>query len=183
MVRAAIYAESPFMHLLFYGIKTIYFAILFYICTTLMLYLYIMDKFRGSLSVIDNENVKIVTMSNGTYTAFVGVADNKAMNMVVSMDRMSQLLIRAVNNRTRERNYFRLYNQLLENEITDEEFDKEIDEKEDDYVVLNNEEADMNDIEVALSLCPYLKDVKDVDDMADLFSFSGNSIRKSLVEK
>ena len=41
----------------------------------------------------------------------------------------------------------------------------------------------MNDIEVALSLCDYLKDVKDVDDMADLFSFSDNSIRKSLIEK
>lgn len=142
-----------------------------------------MDKFRKSLSVIDSENFKMVSMSDGVHTAFVGVADNKAVNMVTSIDRMSQLLIRAVNNRTRERNYFKLYNQLLEKEITDDEFDKEIDEHEDDYVVSNNEEADMNDIEVALSLCPYLKDVKDVDDMADLFSFSGNSIRKSLVEK
>ena len=142
-----------------------------------------MDNFRSSLSVIDSESIKMVTMSDGVHTAFVGVADNKAVNMVTSMDRMSQLLIRAVNNRTRERNYFRLYNQLLDKEITDEEFDKEIDEHEDDYVVSNNEEADMNDIEVAISLCPYLKDVKDVVDMADLFSFSGNSIRKSLTEK
>lgn len=142
-----------------------------------------MDNFKESLSVIDSENFKIVTMSDGVHTAFVGVADSKAVNMVTSMDRMSQLLIRAVNNRTRERNYFRLYNQLLDKEITDEEFDKEIDENEDDYVVSNNEEANINDIEVALSLRPYLKDVKDVDDMADLFSFSGNSIRKSLAEK
>ena len=142
-----------------------------------------MANFRSSLSVIDGESFKMVTMSDGVHTAFVGVADNKAVNIVTSMDRMSQLLIRAVNNRTRERNYFRLYNQLLDKEITDEEFDKEIDEHEDDYVVSNNEEADINDIEVAISLCPYLKDVKDVDDMADLFSFSGNSIRKSLTEK
>lgn len=142
-----------------------------------------MANFRGTLSVIDNESVKIVTMNDGVHTAFVGVADNKAINIITSIDRMSQLLIRAVNNRTRERNYFRLYNQLLEKEITDEEFDKEIDEKEDDYVVLNNEEADINDIEVALSLCPYLKDVKDVDDMADIFSFSGNSINRSLAGK
>lgn len=142
-----------------------------------------MANFRSSLSVIDSENLKMVAVSDGDYTAFVGVADNKAMNMVTSMDRMSQLLIRAVNNRTRERNYFRLYNQLLEKEITDEEFDKEIDDHENDYVVSNNEEADMNDIKIALSLCPHLKDVKDVDDMADLFSFSDNSIRKSLAEK
>lgn len=142
-----------------------------------------MDNFRGSLSVIDNGNVKMLSVSNGVQTAFVGVAENKALNMVTSIDRMSQLLIRAVNNRTRERNYFRLYNQLLEKEITEEEFDKEIDEKEDEYVVSNNEEADKNDIEMAVALSSYLKDVKDVDDMADLFSFSDVSIRKSLVEK
>ena len=142
-----------------------------------------MDNFRGSLSVIDNGNVKMLSVSNGVQTAFVGVAENKALNMVTSIDRMSQLLIMAVNNRTRERNYFRLYNQLLEKEITEEEFDKEIDEKEDEYVVSNNEEADKNDIEMALALSSYLKDVKDVDDMADLFSFSDVSIRKSLVEK
>lgn len=141
-----------------------------------------MNNFRMSLSVIDSENIKMVSMSDGIHTAFVGVADNKAVNMVTSMDRMSQLLIRAVNNRTRERNYFKLCNQLLDKEITDEEFEKEIDENEDNYVLSNNEEADMNDIEVALSLCDYLKDVKDVDDMADLFSFSDNSIRKSLRE-
>lgn len=140
-----------------------------------------MNNFRMSLSVIDSENIKMVSMSDGIHTAFVGVADNKAVNMVTSMDRMSQLLIRAVNNRTRERNYFKLCNQLLDKEITDEEFEKEIDENEDNYVLSNNEEADMNDIEVALSLCDYLKDVKDVDDMADLFSFSDNSIRKSLI--
>lgn len=73
-----------------------------------------MDNFRRSLSVIDSESVKMVTVNDGVHTAFVGVADNKAVNIVTSMNRMSQLLIRAVNNRTRERNYFRLYNQLLE---------------------------------------------------------------------
>ena len=64
--------------------------------------------------MIDCESVKMVTVNDGVHTAFVGVADNKAVNIVTSMNRMSQLLIRAVNNRTRERNYFRLYNQLLE---------------------------------------------------------------------
>ena len=73
-----------------------------------------MNNFRMSLSVIDSENIKMVSMSDGIHTAFVGVADNKAVNMVTSMDRMSQLLIRAVNNRTRERNYFKLCNQLLD---------------------------------------------------------------------
>ena len=72
---------------------------------------------------------------------------------------------------------------IVTNEITDDEFDKEIDSNEDDYVVLNNEDADINDIKTALLLCPHLKDVKDVDDMADLFSFSNDSIRKNLPDK
>ena len=51
-----------------------------------------MDNFRRSLSVIDSESVKMVTVSDGVHTAFVGVADNKAVNIVTSMNRMSQLL-------------------------------------------------------------------------------------------
>lgn len=139
------------------------------------------NEFRETLSIIDSDSLKMIAVNNGNYTTFVGVA---ASNIVTpTIDRMSQLLIRAVNNRTRERNYFKLYNQLLDKEITDEEFDKEIEENEDDYVVSNSEEADISDVKLALSLSPYLKDVKDVDDMADVFSFSNESIRKSLAEK
>lgn len=142
-----------------------------------------MADFRETISVIDGEHVKMITVNTGAYTAFAGVADNKAVSIVSSLDRKNELLIRAVNNRTRERNYFRLYTQLLEKEITDEDFDKEIESNEDEYVVSNNEDADINDINIALSLCPYLKDVKDVDEMADLFSFNNDSINKSLLEK
>ena len=139
-----------------------------------------MENFRSSLTIIDAENVKVAAISDGVRTAFVGVADNKSINIVTSVNRMSQLLIRAVNNRTRERNYFRLYSQLLEGEITDEDFDKEIDDNENEYVVANNETADKTDIEIALSVSPQLMDVKDVDDMTDIFSFDSRSIRKSI---
>ena len=139
-----------------------------------------MENFRSSLTIIDAENVKVAAISDGVRTAFVGVADNKSINIVTSVNRMSQLLIRAVNNRTRERNYFRLYSQLLEGEITEEDFDKEIDDNENEYVVANNETADKTDIEIALSVSPQLMDVKDVDDMADIFSFDIRSIRKSI---
>ena len=141
------------------------------------------QNFSCTLSIIDSDSVKLFAVKSGNVTAFTGVADNKAVSIITSMDRMSQLLLRAVNNRTRERNYFRLYSQLLDKEISDDEFDKEIEENEDDYVVSNNKEADIHDIELALSLSQYIKDVKDVDDMADLFSFNNNSIRKSLLEK
>ena len=85
-----------------------------------------------------------------------------------------------MNNRTRERNYFRKYVELLEGEINEEDFDREIEENEDEYVVSTNEEASIDDIKIALGLQPYLKDVNDVEDMADIFSFSDKSIRKSI---
>ena len=138
------------------------------------------NHFRGTVSVVDNEDVQMISVNNGVYTAFAGVATNKLVNFISSLDRASQLLVRAVNNRTRERNYFRKYCELLENEITEEEFDRENDEHEDEYVIANTEEADADDIRLALSLCPYLKDVQDVDAMADIFSFNERSIRESI---
>lgn len=141
-----------------------------------------MNNFTSKVSLINNDKVMAITVDNGSHTAFAGVADNNVINNICFVDRMSELLIRAVNNRTRERNYFRLYNQLLENEISEQEFDKEIEDHEDDYVVSNNEEADLSDIKTALFLSQQLKDVKDVDDMSDIFSFSNRSMIKSLEE-
>lgn len=114
--------------------------------------------FRETVSIVDNENVRMISVSDGVYTAFAGVVSNKAISFISSLDRASQLLVRAVNNRTRERNYFRKYCELLEEEITEEEFDQEIEEHEDEYVISNTEEANMDDIRLALALCPYLKD-------------------------
>lgn len=136
---------------------------------------------RDNTIIVENDDINMAFVKMDDYTVFAGIADNRFVNRLShQLDLNSKLLIRAVNNRTRERNYFRLYNQLLEKEITDEEFDAEIAANSDDYVVCNNEDADKNDIVAALALCPYLKDVNDVDNMADVFSFSYESIRKSL---
>lgn len=142
-----------------------------------------MNSFSESISVIDNANITMVTVNDGVRTVFAGVADNKVIDMVFSLDRMSQLLIRAVNNRTRERNYFRKYTELLEGDITEEEFDREIEEHEDDYVVSNNKDADAEDIKIAMFLAQYLKDVDYADDMSDIFSFSNESVRKSIAKE
>ena len=88
-----------------------------------------------------------------------------------------------MNNRTRERNYFRKYTELLEGDITEEEFDREIEEHEDDYVVSNNKDADAEDIKIAMFLAQYLKDVDYADDMSDIFSFSNESVRKSIAKE
>lgn len=142
-----------------------------------------MNSFSESISVIDNANITMFTVNDGVRTVFAGVADNNVIDMVFSLDRMSQLLIRAVNNRTRERNYFRKYTELLEGDITEEEFDREIEEHEDDYVVSNNEDADAEDIKIAMFLAQYLKDVDYADDMSDIFSFSNESVRKSIAKE
>ena len=134
---------------------------------------------NSTLSYISNEHVTAVSLSEGGNTIFAGVARSEYFEGV-STRRANELLIRAVNNRTRERNYFRKYVELLEGEINEEDFDREIEENEDEYVVSTNEEASIDDIKIALGLQPYLKDVNDVEDMADIFSFSDKSIRKSI---
>lgn len=86
--------------------------------------------------------------------------------------RLTELLINAVNNRTRQRNYFRLYCQLLENEITEKEFDKEIDDNEDEYVISNDTVYSENDIGLISKLKGKILDFdcEFIDEIEDLFS-------------
>lgn len=137
-------------------------------------------NWSGTLSVVNNDYVKMVMYQDGNTTSFAGVVSNDVITKVISIDRASELLIRAVNNRTRERNYFRKYCELLQSEISEKDFDDEIENNEDEYVVSENEDADLDDINLALALSPRLKDVNDVDDMLSIFSFSHKSIMKSL---
>lgn len=118
-------------------------------------------------------------------TVFAGVATTSSFTttFVQTDNRLTDLLITAVNNRTRERNYFRKYCELLEGQLSDEAFDKEIEENRDEYVVSLGKEADLTDINLALKISPYLKDVQDPDDMATLFSFSRKSMQKSIEQK
>ena len=89
-------------------------------------------------------------------------------------------MFECVNNRTRERNDFKKYAELLMGEISDEEFSKEIEKHESLYVVQPYIEATKNDIKLALSLVENggLMDVESLDDIADLFSFKYLSVKK-----
>ena len=93
---------------------------------------------------------------------------------------MIELLIRAVNNRTRERNYFKRYCEMLDGCITKGQFDKEIEQNESKYIVSQDQDASSEDIKIALELSPSLLDMPSVDDLADLFSFSEKSIRNNI---
>lgn len=81
-----------------------------------------------------------------------------------------EMLIKAVNNRTVERNYFRLYGEMMDGTITEEEFNNEIANHEEDYVLSGEEEPNEQTLELALLLSEKIKDVKDTEDLSSLFS-------------
>lgn len=125
-------------------------------------------------------SVAAVQEDNRDRIAITGTV-NKAMFFNISTaDRLKELMTRAINNRTRERNYFKLYCDMLDGSITEEEFDKEIEENEDRYVIKQNQDASVEDMEVALEVSPFLMDVKSPDDMAEVFSFSEKSMQKCI---
>ena len=136
------------------------------------------------VSVINTDTCKMVAISDKQHTAFAGVVMNETINITVSpTERLNELLIKAVNNRTRERNYFKMYSELLSGDLSDEKFDSEIENNEDDYVLPVGDHVGLNDIELALKVTPQIKGVKSIDDFAALFSFSEDSIRKSIEDK
>lgn len=69
---------------------------------------------------------------------------------------------------------------MLENNITQEQFDKEIEQNESKYIISQDQDASPEDIKIALELCPSLMDTTSIDDMAELFSFNEESIRKNI---
>ncbi len=120
--------------------------------------------------------VCVVTEENKTSSFIVGFVDNEKLFKEETLN--EELLIRAINNRTRERNYFRLYCQLLEKEMTEDEFDAEIEKNVDDYVTSANQNASQEEFQYALNVSSKIMDVKDASDMIDLFSFNDCSIHK-----
>lgn len=136
-----------------------------------------------TISTVVNNDMRITVATDGNITAFAGVAKNNTLNIERSVDRVSELLVRAVNNRTRERNFFRLYADMLEQNITEEEYLKQLEEQQDEYVLPLPVEADLADIETAVQLSRQIKDVETTDDFQSLFSFSDGSIQRVMTTK
>lgn len=89
-----------------------------------------------------------------------------------------EMLITAVNNRTIERDYFRLYCEMLDGSISQEEFMHIIDENESDYIVDENKEPSISEISLALRLAEKLKSVDTLNDLSSLFSFNPDSLER-----
>ena len=120
----------------------------------------------------DGSPVVAIQDSEKDRVAFAGVVNKARFFSISTADRLKDLMTRAINNRTRERNYFKLYCDMLDGNITEEEFDKEIEQNEDKYIIKQDHDASTEDIEVALEVSPSIMDVKSPDDMAEIFSFS-----------
>lgn len=120
---------------------------------------------------ITGDNLFVEGIKSQGLMIFSGVAAEESFtNLTLTEDNKTDLLIRAINNRTRERNYFKLLSSLLENEISEEVFDQEIDQNEDEYVVSTDQKVDLNSLKFILSNYKRIKDVNDMDDLSALFS-------------
>lgn len=128
----------------------------------------------------DGSSVIAIQDNNKDRVTFAGVANKARFFSISTADRLKDLMTRAINNRTRERNYFKLYCDMLGGNITEDEFDREIEQNEDKYIIKQDCDASIEDIEVALELSPSIMDVKSPDDMAEIFSFSEKSMQKSI---
>jgi len=132
---------------------------------------------------ITGDNLFVEGIKSQGLMIFSGVAAEESFtNLTLTEDNKTDLLIRAINNRTRERNYFKLLSSLLENEITEEEFDQEIDQNEDEYVVSTDQKVDLNSLKFILSNYKRIKDVNDMDDLSALFSLDKKLLNR-IIEK
>ncbi len=120
-------------------------------------------------------------------TIFSGIAQNNSFKELfcdgLGLNRkICDLLFRAVNNRTIERNYFRLYSDLLSGTISDQDFQQEITDNEPDYILENNIMPTIEDVRLAIQLSEHIKDVQSSEDISSLFSFNSIEIDKLLTK-
>ena len=133
----------------------------------------------------NDNNTEIKGYSENGVTSFSGVSRDNSIIKILTGEQYQdivQLLLRAVNNRTIERNYFKLYSELLEGTITDDEFEKEIEENEDNYVISNDVTPLKQDVAYALKLSKKILDVKTTEDISSLFSFNSLKLDKLIIE-
>ena len=131
---------------------------------------------------ISGSNVEMIAICNSGDMCLAVSATEGTITLESSANPLKELLIRAVNNRTRERNYFKKYCELLEGDLTDEQFDNEIDTHPDEYVVSTEASTNLNELELAVNLAKHLKGIESIDDFTALFSFSDDSVRKCISE-
>lgn len=124
---------------------------------------------------------KYVAVSSQGSVAFAGTTNDSNLRDFfsgISINRIFSLLVTAINNRTRERNFARLSEQLALEEISEKEYDEEIEMHEDLYVIKCDQKPSILELRTAMQIAPNILDVKDVDDFSVLFSFDEESLQQ-----
>lgn len=129
---------------------------------------------------VKGDGYRMLVSQDDTKTGFIGEIDNRILPKVIDVltGTREKLLVDAVNNRTRERNYYQLYSKLLENQISDDDFDREIDENPDEYVVPIDKNPSESDFYQAMQLSEHLKGTDTIGDIESLFSFKDTEVLK-----
>lgn len=138
-----------------------------------------------SFSVVEyiSHDTQYIAVRNQEDTYFAGHTTKGVLSSWIMGDipqRVVELAISAINNRTKERNFSRLGEKLASGEISEEEYDRALQEHEDEYVIKCNIKPTEMDMRLAAHLAPKLMDVEDTDDLAVLFSFDESEIRHYL---
>lgn len=125
------------------------------------------------------EGMELHIAKGSKQTFFVGLAENEKFSHFMAKSKIREkLLLDAVNNRTRERNYYILYSRLADGEITDEDFDRLLDEASDNYVVTTGIKPTLEEFEEAFKLSEKILDATTIGDIEILFSFDEDATLK-----
>ena len=144
----------------------------------------------SEIITIHNENCVSVTVKHKVADSryelhqTVSLSTNDVFKKVLSGEaykEANEMLITAVNNRTKERDYFRLYCELLDGSITEEEFMEILDNNEHDFIVDEDLEPSVSEISLALRLAKRLRGVESINDLSALFSFNPDSLEKAVL--
>ncbi len=127
-----------------------------------------------NVEIVDfkGEGIGMRVMKHSDMTLFAGYAENEKFSRLMTLSQMRvKLLIDAVNNRTRERNYYILYSRLCEGEITEEEFDRLLEADSDKYVISTDIHPSIEEFEEAYKLSSHIMDADTIGTIETLFSF------------
>lgn len=138
-----------------------------------------MEDFNPIITVFSDSGV-VMSQNQGSVTLFAGVVRNAALEAPQPLERLVSLLVDAFNNRTRERNYFKLYSEMLDGDVSEDFFNREIEEHKDDYVVPVGTRSEAQDVYLALKITPKLKCIDSSDDFVSLFAFCDASVLRLL---
>lgn len=148
------------------------------------------DKKGSEIITTHNENCISMTVKRESADSryemhhTVSLSTNDGFRKVLSGEaytEANEMLITAVNNRTKERDYFRLYCEMLDGTITEEEFMEILDNNEEDYIVDEDKEPSVSEISLALRLAKRLRGVESINDLSALFSYNPDSLEKTVL--